>query len=314
MREPDAVVLRGATYELAEGPVWDDATDGLSFVDIAAGLVLSGRLEDDEVLVDSVLHFPMTVGAAVLATDGGMLVAAGTGIVAVAADGTRSASLPILDPAAPARLNDGTADPAGRLVVGSLATDRAIGRASLYRVDVDGATTVLRSGLSLANGLGWSPDGDRIYLADSVPGTVWTAAYDYDSGSVGDWTTLLTGFDGLPDGLCVDSEGRLWIACWGGSAVRCYSPSGELLSTLRLPVPHVTSCAFVGPHRDRLLVTTARDELDEAARLRYPLSGRLFLADVGATGLPTRRWAGSTAPPPWSGAAPDDSTTRTSSS
>jgi sugar lactone lactonase YvrE len=290
MSRDHAELASDTQHELAEGPRWDDSTGTASWVDIAEGYVFTGVLDGELLQVTSRLDFRNTVGAAVPASDGGYLVAAHDRLVAVAPDGSRRSSEQVVDRGADLRLNDAAVDPAGRLLVGSLATDHRLGAAALFRLEAAGTCTVVRDGLNLANGIGWSPDGSRLYLADSVPGVVWSASYDIDNGEAHSWTPLVTELNGLPDGLCVDTEGRLWVALWNGAQVACFAPTGELVHTVTLPVPHVTAVAFVGPARDRLLITSARDELDSTARATYPLSGRLFLADVGAVGLPTHRW------------------------
>ena len=291
-----AELASSTQHELAEGPRWDDETATVSWVDIVEGHVFTGSFDDDQVTVTSRTDFRGTVGAAVPTSDGGRLVAAHDRLVVVSPDGSRRSSEAVVDRSAQLRLNDAAVDPAGRLLVGSLALDHRAGAAALFRLEAGGTSTVLRDGLDLANGIGWSPDGSTIYLADSVPGIVWAAPYDVGSGEAGAWKPLVSGLGGLPDGLCVDTEGRLWVAVWNGAHVACFSPDGELLHTVTLPVPHVTAVAFVGPARDRLLITSARDELDDAARASFPLSGRLFVADVGAVGLPTTRWAATDGP------------------
>lgn len=284
------VVASAAVHELAEGPRWDDTTQTVSWVDIRKGEVFQGVLDADAVTVTQRHDVDDTVGAALPSTDDGLIVAAHDRLVAVAADGSRRATGPLIDRERMLRLNDAAVDPLGRVFVGSLATDHRAGAAALFRLEEDGAVTTVRAGLDLANGIGWSPDGRTMYLADSMASTVWKASYDVDSGEPHSWSPLVSVPGGLPDGLCVDTEGRLWVAIWNGARVDCVAPTGELLDTIAMPVPHVTAVAFVGPHRDRLLVTSARDELDDAARARYPDSGRLFLVDVTATGLPTSRW------------------------
>jgi len=280
----------GVQHGLSEGPRWDDETATVSWVDIVQGHVYRGVLREDEIVGKIVLDLPDTVGAAVPTSDGGLLVAAHDRLLAVSPDGTRHESAPLVDRRRLLRLNDAAVDPAGRLVAGSLALDHRLGDAQLLRLEPDGTSTVLRDGLNLANGIGWSPDGGTLYLNDSVPGTVWAADYDVDSGDVGGWRPMVSELHGAPDGLTVDADGRLWVAEWNASRVTCFAPTGEVLHVVRLPVPHVTAAAFVGPARDRLLITSARDELEPGRREQFPLSGRMFLADVGAVGLPTSRW------------------------
>lgn len=289
----------GAVHELAEGPRWDDASSTVSWVDIVEGRVFQGSLEGDAVRVTRRYDFPTTVGAAVPVDGGGLLVAAHDRLVAIAVDGSRRSTGPLIDLAQHQRFNDAAVDPAGRLLVGTKAVDPHQGATAVFRLEADGTLTPVRDGLNLANGIGWSPDGHTLYVADSVPGVVWSAAYDPDSGDAHGWAALITSFDGLPDGLTVDDDGRIWVAVWGGAHVACFAPSGELLRTVEVPVPLVTALAFVGPARDRLVITTARDELDEHRRHQFPDSGRLHHADVGAVGLPTSRWSGTTGGPRW---------------
>ncbi len=237
------------------------------------------------------LDLPDTVGFAVPTSDGGLLVGAHDRVLVVSPDGTRHESRPLVDRTQELRLNDAAVDPAGRLVAGSLTNDHRPGDAQLFRLEPDGTSTVLRDGLTLANGIGWSPDGGTIYVNDSIPGTVWAADYDVASGSVEGWRVLVGELHGSPDGLTVDADGRIWVAGWNASRVTCFSPAGEVVDVVELPVPHVTAMAFVGPARDRLLITSARDELEPERREQFPLSGRMFLAEVDAVGLPTSRWA-----------------------
>lgn len=99
----------------------------------------------------------------------------------------------------------------------------------------------------------------------------------------------LVDLDGAPDGLTVDAEGYLWVALWGGSAVRRYSPAGELDDVLRLPVRQVTAVTFGGADLDQLFVTTSRQGLGAGAE---PLAGALFGAAVGVRGRAVREYAG----------------------
>jgi sugar lactone lactonase YvrE len=293
-------------HELSEGPRWDDATATVSWVDIVQGHVFRGRIDAAGVHGQRVLDLPDTVGAAVPASDGGFLVAAHDRLVHVAPDGSRDVSAPVVDRELLLRLNDAAVDPAGRLLVGSLALDHREGDAALFRLEPDGTTLLLRDGLNLANGIGWSPDGTTLYLNDSVPGAVWAADYDVSSGEPSAWRPFATALHGAPDGLVVDADGCVWVAEWNGSRVTCFSPDGEVLHVVQVPVPHVTAVSFVGPSRDRLLITSARDELEPESRAQFPLSGRLFLAAVDAVGLPTSRWAVSVDGTGWTHVSADD--------
>ncbi len=292
MRTFRADVASSASYELAEGPVWDADSERLLWVDIASGKVLCGRLRVGHVEVIEEHCFPGTVAAVVPTTDRGLLVALRRGFAAVAPDGTLRTGRCVLPETDDSRFNDGACDPLGRFLVGSMSLDGREGTERLYRLDGAGAVEVVDEGLTLSNGLGWSPDGHTLYHVDSVPGIVWSRTYDPASGAVGTRRIQLRIDDGAPDGLCVDTDGNLWVAVWGAGQVRCFDVAGAQVATVEVAAPHTSSIAFVGPARDRLLVTTARADLSSAQLDAYPLSGRLFLADVGARGVPTAAWAG----------------------
>jgi sugar lactone lactonase YvrE len=256
------------------------------WVDIVSGRVFAGRLEpDDTITVTDFWSFATTVGSVAVSTAGDLLVAeretltlGGKTLVRVLPEGS------------PSRLNDGGVDPAGRFLVGSLSqSDVTDGQQILVRLDANGLTT-LDSDLSLSNGLAFSPEGTRLYSVDTKPAVVWSRAYDPVSGASGPREKLFTITEGLPDGICTDIDGNLWIAIWGGSRVECRAPSGNLLATVDVDAPHTSSVAFAGAALDVLVITTATQELSPNDLRRHPDSGRIFTARVGAAGLPTPYW------------------------
>jgi sugar lactone lactonase YvrE len=192
------------------------------------------------------------------------------------------------------RLNDAKCDPAGRLYVGSMAGDDRPGAAALYRVDPDWQVSTVLTGTTISNGLGWSPDGSRMYFNDTGADSTYVFDYDVASGTASNQRVLcaLGPDDGHPDGLTVDAEGYVWVACYGGSAVRRFAPTGELDGLLGLPVRNVTSCTFGGPALDELFVTTAAEGLSESERAEQPDAGRVFSCRPGVTGLPVTPFAG----------------------
>ncbi len=295
MRTFSADPVGAGVHELAEGPVWDEAAQLVRWVDIHAAAVYAGRLHDGalEVVAQLVVEASPTVGCVVPTADGGLLIAGRHGLFAVTGDGPPVPGPVILDPTVDARLNDGAVDPQGRFLVGSMALDSRRGEDRLYRVEPDGSVITLRTGLSLSNGLGWSPDGGTLYHVDSIATAVTAFPYPPAGDRLGEGVVLTRGGPGLPDGLCVDAEGSVWVAWWGTGEVRRYAPSGEQTACVRMPVPQPSSVAFVGARRDLLLVTTAWEDLGPTERAAAPDSGRLFACDVGVTGLPGTPWAGS---------------------
>jgi sugar lactone lactonase YvrE len=180
-----------------------------------------------------------------------------------------------------------------------MAHDESPGAGALYRLELDGTCTTVLTGLTISNGIGWSPDGGTMYLSDS--GTAHIDAFDFDaaSGDLSRRRTIVrtTGLGIAGDGLTVDDGGNLWVAMWDGGAVRRYDPDGSLLATVPLPVDRPTSCAFGGPQSATLFVTTARQGLDAPALARQPDAGRVFRVDgLGVTGPPCSTYRGQTTP------------------
>ena len=271
--------------ELGEGARWDARTGELLWVDILGGVLR--RAVEDGAGLRTVRAYGLgePVGAAApLAGGDGWLLAAAGGFRHLTADGTVTALLDT-EPAG-VRLNDAACDPDGRFWSGTKAYDQAPVGVRLLRCDTDGTEAVVLPHATVANGIGWSPDGRTMYHADSGPGIV--TAYGPDGARV-----LIEPADGTPDGLTVDDEGALWVALHGAGEVRRYSPDGDTLSVWPLPVSQPTSVAIGGAGGRRLFVTTAWKKLDAGQRAAEPDAGRVFAADdAGVTAPPVRPYRG----------------------
>lgn len=303
-----ATVASTDRFGLGEGPVWDPVRRRVLWVDINAGRVHEGRLDSDQVVGTTAHALDRTVGAVACSDAGDLLVAGAHDLLVLTAAGDRLAGPAILPAGSRRRLNDGKCDPAGRFLIGSLNlgddSDDGDGSELLVRVERQGGVTVVDDDLTLSNGLGWSADGTLLYSIDSVPGVVWVRGYDPATGTVGPRREWLRLPDDTPDGMCVDAEDHLWIAIYGGGQIRRYTPDGRLVGIVEVPAPRTTCAAFVGPNRDRLLITTATDGASPDELAQYPDAGRLFLARVGVAGQPVASWAG----PTWPNSSPADRT------
>ena len=276
-------------FILGEGPVWDAERRRVLWVDITAGLVLIGRLADSRIEIVDRLSFPSMVGAVAPARDGRLLVATQEQLVVVAVDGGRTDGIRLLAPGSGRRLNDGKTDPQGRFVVGTLLFD-APGSEQLVRLEGSDAVTVIDDGLTLSNGMAWSPDGSRFYSIDTYDRRIWQREYFGGSRPPGPRTPFVDFTDGLPDGMCTDTEGHAWVAAYRGGQVRRFAPDGTLSGLVSVPTPHVTSVAFAGPGLDTLVITTARQKLTAEQLVEFPHSGCLFTVDVGVSGVPVAYW------------------------
>jgi len=277
-------------YDLAEGVLFDDRAGLVRFVDIREGRVLAARLEGDRLLDTTAVSLGETVGAVALAEDGGLLVAAARRLATLSPDGEVAFGPDLLTDERPIRLNDGGVDPQGRFVVGTLSLGEAGTRERLLRVSPDGSVETLRTGLQLANGVGWSPDGATIYHVDTLAGTLASHSYGADAFDLDEpWGPIAAEFPGHPDGLRVDAEGMLWVAQFSAGCVVRYAPDGRELGRVLVDAQQPTCVGFVG---ERLVITSAIEHLPPDRR--RPPDGALFVADVGVAGLPPFRWTGPT--------------------
>jgi sugar lactone lactonase YvrE len=193
--------------------------------------------------------------------------------------------LPVADDQPWTRPNDGACDPLGRLWFGTVDRKGERGRCHLYSVDESGTVTPHVAGVSISNGLGWSPSGTSFYYIDSVHHRVDEFAFDPESGILGERRILATTPEGLPDGLTVDAGGNVWVAMYGAGSVVQFSPQGSLLRVVRVPSLYPTSCTFAGPDLDALYVTTSNAELLHRGEVVSVYDGALLVADVGFQGL-----------------------------
>ncbi|KQR39347.1 SMP-30/gluconolactonase/LRE family protein [Microbacterium sp. Leaf159] len=290
---PRVLLAEETACELGEGPVWDPHRQRLLWVDINRALVMIGVLEPSGriQLVDTVA-FEGTVGAVAVAVDGSWIVANGRELVTLDESGSSRRIATLIRAELDARLNDGKPDPVGRFVVGSLSLAGPSSTEILARVDGAGHVSVIDDDLTLSNGLAWSPDGTVMYSVDTERRSVYRRDYEPTTGRVGARETLIRFEEGFPDGICTDEEGCLWIAVWGAGQVRRYTPDGELVTTIVLDVPHVSSVAFAGLDLDVLVITTARQGLTEAQLARHPDSGKLFTTRPGVRGMRVSPWQG----------------------
>jgi sugar lactone lactonase YvrE len=287
-----ATPLGGGACELGEGVIWDPRTGGLAWVDILAGRILTAELDGARLRVTSEERLDVPVGAiAPRAARPGWIAAAGDGIAVVEGARTKWLAHPEQRHAGRTRMNDGACDPQGRFWAGSMAYDFTPGMGSLYRVDVDGTCEQVLDGLTISNGIGWSPDGATMYLADTEPGRIDAIAFDAATGTLGERRTLLDLGDETygPDGLCVDAHGTIWTALWGGGAVLGLRPDGSVAAVVEVGAHQPTSCA-IEPGGARMAISSATHGLSGDAA-RAPC-GELWAATVPATGQPQPCWPG----------------------
>lgn len=265
-----------------EGPVWSPTWGGLRWVDMLAGDVLTLR---DDGSVDRT-HVGDVAAFVRPRTDGGWVVATERGLAR--ADEPHGIPIPWFDlwddPSV--RMNEGGVDGRGRLWAGTMGYDRVPGSARLYRVDPAGCVTVVLPDVTISNGIDLSPNGRLAYYDDTPTGR--TDVFDVVDGELVNRRPFVTHDVGHPDGLTVDSAGNVWVALNGAGRVRCFSPSGEVLAEVVLPVRLTTACTFGGDDLRDLYVTTSRENLDDPE----PQAGALFRVRVAVPGQRVRAFEG----------------------
>ena len=293
MNIPELVV--NAHCIIGEGPIWDERTQSLYFIDILGKSLycFDGKYTQKKITFDQSLGF------AVLRESGGVIAGLEKGFYAATFNG--QPAIQIIDPEPErkdGRFNDGKVDPAGRVWGGTMpvSLDTGYGKAgpdsAVYCLDQNGHVKTMLTGVIQSNGMGWNKDATKFYFIDTQKFCVQAFDYDMDKNELsnGRICVAVPAEMGIPDGMTVDDEGKLWVALWGGGAVCRWDPqTGKLLQRINLPALNVTSCCFGGKHMDKLFVTTASLNTDMN---EYPHAGGVFRIDAGVTGAASYRYGG----------------------
>lgn len=267
-----------------EGPIWSPLEGCLYWVDIPRGRLF--RYDPATGRHERCLEGP-PIGGVTLQADGSLLLFGERGRIQRWQAGALTTLVEAIPAERQTRFNDVIADPEGRVFCGTMPGPDHPAR--LYRLELDGRVRLVLDGLGQSNGMGFTPDGNSLYLTDTKAGTITRYAYDRRDGSLGDPTVFarLPGEYPVMDGLTVDAEGHVWSARFGGSCLVGYDPSGREVARIELPTSRVTSAGFGGAEGRDLYITTAGG--DEATPKEDPLAGALFHVAMGTPGRPEFR-------------------------
>jgi sugar lactone lactonase YvrE len=278
-----AELLLDAKATLGESPVWDAKAQILYWVDILekriyAGTELLAQLDD-------------FIGCLAPCRDGHLILGKRFAFVYLDIDSSQQTVLAAVSDAERAtnRINDGKCDPAGRFIAGTMDMNEKDPTGSVYLFDGKQVTTLF-SGVTISNGLTWSPDHKTFYHIDTPTREVKAFDYDIATGQAANPRTAIQVPESLgwPDGMTTDTNGNLWIAMWGGAQMTRWNPNtGKLLEQITVSALQTSSCIFGGKDMNELYVTSARKGMDEADLKKYPFSGGLFKVVTKVTGMPT---------------------------
>ncbi|WP_432825604.1 SMP-30/gluconolactonase/LRE family protein [Dactylosporangium sp. CA-092794] len=280
----DFNVLNAMRCRLGEGPVWVESSGELWWMDIHRGsfhrqVWPGGPVATHKLSERSTLVVPCADGSAITSVQ--------KGLCRVPESGPVGPPVVVIEPDTPqTSVNDGKVGPDGRLYFDSLDRAERPGLCGLYRLDDDLVARPLLTGVTLGNGLDWSPDGSVMYFVDSRRQQVYAMDFDPGAGTVASRRVLaeVDPDDGMPDGMTVDEAGNLWVALYGGARLHHYAPDGRLLDVVPTPVRYPTSCGFAGPGLATLVVTTAFAHLEDAGEPISDIDGAVLTAAAGVAG------------------------------
>lgn len=256
MREiiPDVEMIADYHCETGENPLWHLIEQRLYWTDIPTGRIFRF---DPATRVHEQIYSGRPVGGFTFQQEGGLLLFRDRGNIAHLKQGQLITLIEEIPAEAESRFNDVIADPLGRVFCGTMSTSHSHGR--LYRLERDGALSVVAEGIGCSNGMGFTLDGRGFYYTDSFAGTISFFDYSMETGDLSNKQVFATLPEslGLPDGLTVDADGGVWSAIWDGYALLRFEPSGEASLRIRLPVRKVSSVTFGGEDLRDLYITTA---------------------------------------------------------
>jgi sugar lactone lactonase YvrE len=263
-----------------ENPLWNPIDERLYWCDIPNGRIFR---YDPARNTHEICHEGEVVGGFTIESDGALLLFMARGAVRRWSNGILTTIISDIPEERESRFNDVIADPMGRVFCGTMATPQRPGR--LYRLDLDGALTIVVDGIQCSNGMAFSPDRRQMYYTDSFAREIYVFDFDAQSGSLENRRLFVKSdeADGLPDGATVDAEGYLWSAHWDGSCLIRYRPDGQEDRRIQFPTKQVSSLIFGGSDYSDMYITTAGgDEPDQNGEL----AGALFRMNAGVGGAP----------------------------
>ena len=272
--------LFDVSVEHGEGPLWDPQTNQYYWVDLIKGEYTRGNLETGECHTFGIGE---PLGVMALSENGDPVMATANGF-GIYNETTQKYSLFEPSPEqnnTETRFNDGTVDPKGRFLAGTMLYDGSEPVGNFYRLNADQSFLELDQKMNIPNGMGFSPDGNTFFLVDTLQYKMWAYDYDLETGALSNKRAHMTfGKDELADGMTIDKAGHFWIAFYGAGKVVQYNENGNKLKEIAVPAPYTTSCCFGGKNMNQLFITTSRLVMNEEQIREFPLSGRCFEIEV----------------------------------
>ncbi|XP_067677041.1 regucalcin-like [Haliotis asinina] len=288
-------VIKHAAQTVGEGPHWDVATQRLLYVDINKGNV---HRWDPSTAKDEKVHLDGTVGFVIPRSSGGLVLGLNLSVVCLDWESGTTTTLATVDERRDNRLNDAKCDASGRLWAGTMNTGspRVQGVGNLYSLGGDGQLQCHVEGVTVSNGLAWSADNKTMFYIDTPTRQVWAYDFDLEKGTLANQRVAvdfskIPEFEGTlvrPDGMTIDTDDNLWVACLdAGSVAQFDSSTGQMLQRVELPnASKITSVCWGGPALDQLYVTSlVASFTKQQLNTTESLAGSVFrVTELGAKG------------------------------
>lgn len=274
---------------LGEGPVYDDLTNRLYWIDIIGKKLM---YLDISTGYETIIDTPDMISSLCVIDERKVIATIMHGFYIVNLEKKSFEKIAEVETEIPTnRFNDGKCDALGRYWAGTMDMNEKNPTGSFYKLDLDKKVYKMLEGLTISNGLAWSLDNKKLYLIDSPVKKVYVMDFDLEKGTISDKRVTIDFMNepGVPDGMTIDEEGMLWIAHWGGNRVSRWDPEkGKKLEEIILPVTYVTSVTFGGPDLKDLYITSASKPVKDI--LKEPLAGKLFKERVNIKGTKMYRF------------------------
>ena len=290
---PEPRVISTSRDRVGESPLWDAEAQVLYWVDIEGRHI---HRYDWASQAQQTWNTPERVGCIALSVRGNLIAAMETGVFTVELltppEISATSLARITHPKPNMRFNDGRCDASGRFWVSTMCMDMALAApvGAWFCLDERGLSTAHCDGLITPNGLAFSPDARTMYFSDSHPSVqkIWSFDFDLERGNAGPGREFvdMTPLPGRPDGAAVDAQAHYWICGNDAGQIHRFSPAGQLVASVNVPVAKPSMCAFGGPRLDVLFVTSI-----QPAGVAAGLSGAVFALEVGIRGLPEPRFS-----------------------
>lgn len=271
MMKPE--IIADYKCETGEGPLWHPEEKRVYWVDIPQGGMFRYDPMDGS---HEKVYEGRPVGGFTIQVDGSLLLFMDKGSVKIWREGALETVIEEIPGENDSRFNDVIADPEGRVFCGTMPTEDHPGR--LYRLNRDGSLQRILEGIKVPNGLGFTPDIEKMYFTESRARKIYLFDYDRDTGKISNQRTFVQTEkgEGIPDGMTVDQDGNAWSARWNGGCLVKYTANGKEVLRIDFPTKKVSSLTFGGEDYNDLYVTTAgggnKEEEGEGAGALFRLS------------------------------------------